>query len=104
MFSLLKLAVRNVLRHKGRSALTLGSIVFGVAAVILCGGFIEDTIVEVGESMIHSHSGHLQVSRQGYETFGAQNPEKSLIERPEQLRQTLAGTRGVDDSKAPFLE
>nr|AEQ20392.1 LolE permease component of an ABC-transporter system [uncultured bacterium CSL11] len=97
MFSLLKLALRNVLRHKGRTALTLVSIVFGVAAVILSGGFIEDTIVKVGESMIHSHSGHIQVSRQGYSTFGSQNPEKYLIDRPEQLRQTLAGTPGVDD-------
>jgi len=97
VYSVLKLALRNVLRHKGRSALTLGSIVFGVAAVILSGGFIEDTIVELGESTIHSHSGHLQVSEQGYSTFGAQNPEKYLIERPEKLRQTLAGIRGVDD-------
>ncbi len=97
MFDLLKLALRNVGRHRGRTALTLASIVFGVVALILSGGFIEDTIVEVGESMIHSHSGHLQVSRQGYSTFGSQNPERYLIDRPEQLRQTLAGTPGVDD-------
>jgi putative ABC transport system permease protein len=97
MIDLLKLALRNVGRHKGRTALTLGSIVFGVVALILSGGFIEDTIVEVGESMIHSHSGHLQVSRQGFSTFGSQNPEKYLLDRPEQLRQSLAGTPGVDD-------
>ena len=48
MVSLLKLALRNVLRHKGRTALTLASIVFGVVAVILSGGFIEDTIVGEG--------------------------------------------------------
>jgi putative ABC transport system permease protein len=95
--SLLKLALRNVLRHRGRTALTLGSIVFGVVAVILSGGFIADTIVEFGESMIHSQSGHLQVSRQGYATFGSQSPEKYLMEQPEQLRRTLASMPGVDD-------
>ena len=97
MTDLLKLALRNVGRHKGRTALTVGSIVFGVVALILSGGFIEDTIVEVGESMIHSHSGHLQVSRQGFSTYGAQNPEQYLIDQPEPLRQTLAAVRGVDD-------
>lgn len=97
MLPILKLALRNVGRHKGRTGLTLASIVFGVAALILSGGFIEDTIVETGESMIHSYSGHLQVSRKGYWTFGSQSPEKYLIEAPEKLRRTLSGEQGVDD-------
>ncbi len=97
MLAILKLALRNVGRHKGRTTLTLVSIVFGVVALILSGGFIEDTIIETGESMIHSYSGHLQVARKGYSTFGAQSPEKYLIEAPEKLRQTLAGEAGVDD-------
>lgn len=97
MAAILKLALRNVGRHKGRTGLTLASIVFGVAALILSGGFIEDTIVETGESMIHSYSGHLQVSRKGYWIFGSQSPEKYLIEAPEKLRQTLSGEQGVDD-------
>lgn len=97
MLSLLKLSLRNIGRHKGRTGLTLASIVFGVVALILSGGFIEDTIVETGESMIHSYSGHLQVSRKGYATYGSQNPEKYLIESPEKLRQKLAGEHGVED-------
>jgi putative ABC transport system permease protein len=97
MPALLKLALRNVGRHRARTALTLASIVFGVIALILSGGFVEDTIVEVAESTIHSSSGHLQVSRQGYSTYGWQSPEKFLIERPDPLRQTLAATPGVDD-------
>lgn len=97
MSGLLKLALRNISRHRGRTALTLASIVFGVVSLILSGGFIEDTIVEVGESMIHSYSGHLQVTRQGYSTFGSRNPEKYLIERPEAIRQTLLHEPGVSD-------
>lgn len=97
MRDLLKLARRNVGRHKGRSALTLASVVFGVVALILSGGFIEDTIVEVGEAMIHSYSGHLQLSREGYSTYGSQSPEKYLINRPEQIRTRLISNPDVDD-------
>lgn len=57
---ILRLAVRNTRRHRGRTALTLLAIATGVAALILAGGFIKDTVVELGESMIRSQSGHLQ--------------------------------------------
>lgn len=97
MFGLFKLAGRNVFRHRGRTAMTLASIVFGVAALILAGGFIEDTIVETGESMIRSSTGHLQVARQGYWQYGVRSPEKYLMENPETLRRELAAAPGVED-------
>ncbi|MBI5860858.1 MAG: ABC transporter permease [Rhodocyclales bacterium] len=77
--------------------MTLASIVFGVAALILAGGFIEDTIVETGESMIRSSTGHLQVARQGYWQYGVRSPEKYLMENPETLRRELAAAPGVED-------
>ena len=97
MLGLFKLAIRNVFRHRGRTLMTLASIVFGVAALILAGGFIEDTIVETGESMIRSSTGHLQVARNGYWQYGARSPEKYLMENPETLRRELAAVSGVDD-------
>ncbi len=97
MFELFKLAMRNVFRHRGRTLMTLASIVFGVAALILAGGFIEDTIVETGESMIRSSTGHLQVARQGYWQYGTRSPEKYLMENPENLRRELAAAPGVED-------
>lgn len=98
MLGLVKLAIRNVFRHRGRTLMTLASIVFGVAALILAGGFIEDTIVETGESMIRSSTGHLQIARQGYWDFGARNPEKYLIDNPATLRRELLAVPGVDDA------
>ncbi|MDO8315863.1 MAG: ABC transporter permease [Rugosibacter sp.] len=89
--------MRNVFRHRGRTLMTLASIVFGVTALILAGGFIEDTIVETGESMIRSSTGHLQVARQGYWQYGTRNPEKYLMENPENLRRELAAAPGVED-------
>lgn len=97
MFGLFKLASRNVFRHRGRTLMTLASIVFGVAALILAGGFIEDTIVETGESMIRSSTGHMQVVRKGYWQYGARSPENYLMEDPETLRRELAAAPGVDD-------
>lgn len=97
MFGLSKLAIRNVFRHRGRTLMTLASIVFGVAALILAGGFIEDTIVETGESMIRSSTGHLQVARQGYWQYGVRSPEKYLMESPETLRRELVAAPGVED-------
>lgn len=97
MLGLFKLAIRNVFRHRGRTLMTLASIVFGVAALILAGGFIEDTIVETGESMIRSSTGHLQVARNGYWDYGARNPEKYLMENPETLRRELMAASGVED-------
>ena len=97
MLPLLKLALRNIFRHRGRTAMTLASVLFGVVALILAGGFIEDTIVETGESMIRSSTGHVQVARQGYWEFGSQKPENYLIEEVDALRKTMAASPGVED-------
>lgn len=97
MLGLLKLALRNIFRHRGRTSMTLASILFGVVALVLAGGFIEDTIVETGESMIRSSTGHIQVGRKGYWEFGSRNPEKYLIEDPDKLRTKMAAASGVED-------
>ncbi len=94
---LLRLALRNVFRHRGRTLMALASVAFGVIALILSGGFIEDTIVETGESMIRSSTGHVQIGRQGYWTYGSRNPEKYLIEQPDTMRRDLAAMPEVQD-------
>lgn len=93
----LKLALRNVLRHKGRTVLTLLSIVVGVVGLILSGGFVKDIFVQLGEMLIHSQSGHLQVMRSGFFDHGARRPENYLIDDPEPLRRELSALPGVKD-------
>ncbi|MBS3934996.1 MAG: ABC transporter permease [Sulfuritalea sp.] len=94
---MLKLALRNIFRHRGRTAMTLASVVFGVVALILAGGFIEDTIVETGEATIRSNTGHVQVTRAGYREFGSQQPERYLIEDVASLRRTMQAAPGAED-------
>ena len=80
MLITLRLALRNILRHKTRTAMTLAAIVVGVAGLILGGGWVADIFVALGESIIHSQSGHLQAARSGYFTAGSRSPEKYLID------------------------
>ena len=94
---MLKLALRNVFRHKLRTAMTLVAIVFGVVGLILSGGFVQDMFHQLGESIIHSQSGHLQVSRAGFQAHGTRSPEKFLIDQPAALRQQLLAQPQVDD-------
>jgi putative ABC transport system permease protein len=82
---MLKLAWRNVFRHRARTALTLAAIIFGVAGLIVTGGFVEDTLIQLRESTIESQLGHLQVYRAGYSTFGRRSPFQYMIEDPEKI-------------------
>lgn len=98
MADLLKLALRNVFRQKGRSAATLSAIVFGVVALILSGGFVKDTIDGLAEAVIYGQSGHLQVSRDGYREMGSRDFAAYLIERPEVLRRQLDSLPEVEET------
>jgi putative ABC transport system permease protein len=91
-----KLALRSVFRHRGRTAMTLAAIVFGVAGLILTGGFVRDIYAQLGEALIHSQSGHLQVFREGYYESGTRSPEKFLIENAPQLQRDIAKMPEVD--------
>lgn len=92
-----KLALRNVLRHKARNGMTLMAIIVGVVGLVLSGGFVHDIYKQLGETLIHSQSGHLQVARSGYFERGTRSPEKYLISAPGPLQQAIATTPGVDD-------
>ena len=96
----LRLALRNLTRQRMRTGVTLAAIACGVAALILTGGFVRDIFVQLGEALIHSQSGHLQVAAQGYFAGGTRTPERFLIREPASLRERIAATRGVSDTLA----
>ena len=97
---MLKLALRNVFRQKLRTALTLAAIVFGVVGLVLSGGFVRDVHIQLGEALIHSQSGHLQIAREGYFSYGSRSPEKYAIENPAAVRGKIVGSAGIDDVMA----
>jgi len=77
-----RLALRNLTRQKGRTMITLASIVFGVAALILAGGFVEDIYHQLRDATIKSRLGYLQLYRAGYYEFGRREPYDFMIEDP----------------------
>lgn len=95
-----QLALRNIFRQKTRTGMTLSAIAFGVVGLILSAGFLSDIFIQLGEALIHSHSGHIQVSRIGYFTYGSRSPEKYLIDSSEATIHDLSAISEVDDVMA----
>jgi len=83
------LAQRNIFRHRARSAATLAAISIGVASLILAGGFVKDIFIQLGEAIIHSQTGHIQITRQGYQNGKNRAPENYLIEKAADLKAEL---------------
>ena len=97
---MIRIALRNVLRQKMRTAMTLAAIVCGVAGLILGSGWVKDIFLQLGEALIHSQSGHLQVFKSGFYAAGSRSPEKFLIPEPERFKQSIEGFDGVEDVSA----
>lgn len=92
-----KLAFRNVVRQKRRSAIAISAVAFGITALILANGFIEWIFLDFRESTIKSQLGHLQIVRPGYPDAGKADPYAFLLPdaipelgAPSELRQIKA--------------
>jgi putative ABC transport system permease protein len=92
---LLTLALRNVVRHRRRSAIALGAVVFGIVAMLLANGFIDWVLWAMRESTIRSQLGHLQVTRAQYRESGTADPFGFLIPPGAAVHEALAGERRV---------
>lgn len=97
---MLKLAARNILRQKTRSAVTLSAIILGVVGLILSGGFVKDIFFQLGEAIIHSQSGHIQVFREDFLERGSRQPDRFLMDDPKSLAALIREQPGVDDVSA----
>ena len=94
------LALRNVLRHRFRTAATLAAISIGVAGLILAGGFVEDIFVQLGEAIIHSQTGHLQVVKAGYREGKNRAPQQYLFDNPKDIKAAAESDPAVEFTMA----
>ena len=92
----LRLAWRNVLRQRTRSAIALVAIALGVGALIVAGGFVHDVYIQFGESIIHSHYGHLQIYKTGYTAHGTQRPSDYLVDDPSTVIDRVKGLPSIE--------
>lgn len=92
-----KLALRSVFRQGARTAFALAAIIVGVAGLVLSAGFVRDIVLQLGEALIHSQSGHIQVNRVGFLEVGTRSPEAFIVDDPGPVRQRIAALPQVDD-------
>jgi putative ABC transport system permease protein len=85
---LFSIAVRNLTRQRTRALLTLASVGFGVASLLLAAGFIDDILWQLRDATIHSQLGHFEVFAPGYVDAGRREP----------LAHTLADPRAAIDA------
>lgn len=67
------LALRNLLRNRRRSLMTLIAMVLGLLAVLLFGGYIRAIAYSL-QSFYVVYSGHLQIQSKGFFLYGSGNP------------------------------
>ena len=94
---MLKLALRNILRHRARTGMTLAAIAFGVAALVLSGGFVRDILAQLAEAIVHSQYGHIQLARAGFFREGSRKPDQYVIADVAKLKARVAAEPGVID-------
>lgn len=90
------LALRNLLRHRSRTAATITAIGIGVVCMILAGGFVKDIFFQLGEATIHSQTGHIQLARQGFWAARSRASDMYMIDTPDELKKKLASLPGLD--------
>jgi len=90
-----RIAWRNILRQRRRTAAALAAVAFGVIALIVAGSFIEWILWATRETTIHSHLGHIQVSKKGFQTDGVADPFAYLLAPDLNARRVLEATPEV---------
>ena len=95
------IALRNVFRNKRRSLITILAISVGAIAIIMFGGFVNDSFYGLRESTIRSQLGHLQIAKKGFKEFNNSDPinyklynfgeVKTAIENDPQLKDKIEG-------------
>ena len=78
--------------------MTLTAIVFGVCGLIVSGGFVQDIFVQLGEAIIHSQTGHVQVFRKDFIERGTRQPERFLIDDPHLLSKRVEALPQVKEA------
>jgi putative ABC transport system permease protein len=69
----LRLALRNLLRNRRRSLMTLFAMVIGAVTILLFGGYSRNITYGLQTGYVH-RSGHLQIQHKDYFLYGTGNP------------------------------
>ena len=82
MMKWIKLAVRNILRNKRRSFVTLTAIGVGFAAISVFQGYVNHVYYGLRVMAIHGEGlGHLRINKAGWQEKGKLEPEKYMFSK-----------------------
>ncbi len=87
MFSLLQIAVRNVLRNKRRTAITLAALLIGVSVMVSIRGLLNGLQRSLVQNVVQGQTGALQIHRAGFlknvlsSPLGLDMPQDAAFER-----------------------
>jgi len=84
----LSLALRNLMRNRRRSAMTLLAMTLGLVAVLLFGGYVRDITCALQSDFVRL-SGHLQIQHRDYFRYGSGDPSAYGIADYERILKLL---------------
>jgi putative ABC transport system permease protein len=83
----LAIGLRNILKNRRRSLVTVLAVASGFSSVALFAGYIHNVYAGLARQVIHGELlGHLTISKRGLRTEGRLHPEKYLFSREELSR------------------
>ncbi len=97
-FLTLKIALRNVFRHRARSLLSLGTIAVGAGGLFLFGGFNTGMLKQYRQSTIHSRYGHGALFPKDYRGIAHAEPWKLWID----AEKVLPALKAMPEIKGVF--
>jgi len=92
---LFKIAARNVLRNKRRSAITFIGIGMGLMMIIIFQGMIGGMDKQITDNFIRAQAGHIRVYAPGYKEEARLFPLDRAIEEPRELIPLIRAVPGV---------
>ncbi len=96
------IGVRDLMRNRRRSVLTLIAVALGLALLIVLNGFVQGTIADSLQYSIRYQTGHVQVRNDSYEEEKLSLKWKDLLENPAALTAQAATMPQVQNA-APVL-
>lgn len=79
VFHTIKLAFRNLLRHRRRALIAMFSVALGTASLAIASSFIAGMFADFREATIESQYAHLQITRPGYHENGLADPAQYFL-------------------------
>lgn len=103
MFTLLKLAFRNIFRVKRRTIITFSTISIGLALLIVAICLMNGVDKQSISNIINCQTSHIKIFKKGYFDKKDELPMDITIKRPDYIRSLLKDIPGVVETESRIL-